>query len=71
MHSGIDSDFETCMISIANLIHRACALANGSVQACRAENSESAMNLALEVEPLLDEAAQLLSTAFAISKQRQ
>jgi len=71
MQSGIDSDFKTCLISIANLIHRTGALANGSAQACQAESSESAMNLALEVEPLVDEVAQLLSPAFAVSKQRQ
>jgi hypothetical protein len=69
MSPDIDSDLKTCLTSIASLIHHANELAKRSVQAARAGNPESAMSLALEVEPLLDEATRMLSTAFAISKQ--
>jgi hypothetical protein len=70
MHSDNDSgDLTACLTGIAGLIHRANELARCSVQASQGGNTESAINFALEVEPLLDEASRMLSAAFAISKQ--
>jgi hypothetical protein len=71
MRSTTDGDFKISLTSIAGLVDHANELAKRSVRAAQAGNPESAMNLALEIEPLLDEAAQMLEVAFAISRQGQ
>jgi hypothetical protein len=71
MRGGTASDLKSCLTSIANLTSHASELAKRSIQAAHAGDLESAMNLALEAEPLLDEAAGLVKVAFAISKQSQ
>jgi hypothetical protein len=71
MRSGTAGDLKSCLTSVANLISHANELAKRSVEAADAGDLESAMNIALEVEPLLDEAADLVNAALAISKQSQ
>jgi hypothetical protein len=71
MGSDMDSSLKTSLSGVANLVDHANKLAKRSVQAAKAGNPESAMDLALEVEVLLDEAVSKLSVAFAISKQGQ
>jgi hypothetical protein len=71
MGSDMDGSLKTSLTGIANLVDHANKIAKRSVQAAEAGNPESAMNLALEVELLLDEAVRMLNVAFAISKQRQ
>jgi hypothetical protein len=71
MRSTIGNDLKTSLTSIAGLVDHANELAKRSVRAVQAGNPESAMNFALEIEPLLDEAAQLLEVAFTISRQGQ
>jgi hypothetical protein len=71
MRSTVDSDLTISLTSIAGLVDHANELAKRSVRAAQAGSPESAMNLALEIEPLLDEAAQILEVAFAISRQAQ
>ena len=65
------SDLKACLNSIASLINHANELAKRSVQAGEAGHLESAIDIALEVELLLDEAAQRLTVAFTINKQIQ
>jgi hypothetical protein len=71
MGSDLDSSLKKSLTGVANLVDHANKLAKRSVQAAEAGNPESAMNLALEVELLLDEAVRKLNVAFAISKQGQ
>jgi transcriptional/translational regulatory protein YebC/TACO1 len=71
MGSDMDSGLKTSLSGVANLVDHANKLAKRSVQAAKAGNPESAMDLALEVELLLDEAVSKLNVAFAISKQGQ
>jgi hypothetical protein len=71
MGSHMDSSLKTSLTGVANLVDHANKLAKRSVQAAEAGNPESAMNLALEVELLLDEAVRMLNVAFAVSKQGQ
>jgi transcriptional/translational regulatory protein YebC/TACO1 len=71
MGSDMDSSLKTSLSGVANLVDHANKLAKRSVQAAKAGNPESAMDLALEVELLLDEAVSKLNVAFAISKQGQ
>ena len=70
MRGDTDSgDLKACLTSIASLINRANELAKHSVQAAEAGHVESAINIAVEVELLLDEASQRLTVAFDINKQ--
>ena len=69
MGSDMDGSLKTSLTGVANLVDHANELAKRSVWAAEAGNPESAMNLALEVELLLDEAVRMLNVAFAISKQ--
>jgi hypothetical protein len=71
MRNDMDGSLKTSLTGVANLVDHANKLAKRSVQAAEAGNPESAMNLALEVELLLDEAVRMLNVAFAISKQGQ
>jgi hypothetical protein len=71
MGSDMDSSLKTSLSGVANLVDHANKLAKRSVQAAKAGNPESAMDLALEVELLLDEAVSKLNVAFAICKQGQ
>ena len=72
MRGDTDSgDLKACLNSIASLVNRANELAKRSVQAGEAGRLESAIEVALEVELLLDEAGQRLTVAFAINKQIQ
>jgi hypothetical protein len=70
MRGDTDSgDLKACLNSIASLINHANELAKHSVQAAEAGHLESAINIAVEVELLLDEATQRLTVAFDINKQ--
>lgn len=71
MRSDTDSSIERTLTSVANLIDHANKRAGRSVQFAQAGDHENAMNLALEIESLLEEAANMLEVAFAISKQGQ
>jgi hypothetical protein len=71
MGSDMDSSLKTSLTGVANLVDHANKLAKRSVQAAEAGNPEGAMNLALEVELLLDEAVCMLNVAFVISEQGQ
>jgi DNA-binding MarR family transcriptional regulator len=71
MGSDLDSSLKTSLTGVANLVDHANKLAKRSVQAAEAGNPENAMDVALEVELLLDEAVRKLNVAFAISKQGQ
>jgi hypothetical protein len=71
MRSDTDCSIERTLTSVANLIDHANERARRSVQSAQAGDHENAMNLALEIESLLEEAANMLEVAFAISKQGQ
>jgi hypothetical protein len=71
MRGTAGNDLKASLTSIAGLVDHANELAKRSVRAVQAGNPEGAMNLALEIEPLLDEAAQMLEVAFTISRQGQ
>jgi hypothetical protein len=71
MRSTAGNDLKRSLTSVAGLVDHANELAKRSVRAVQAGNPESALNLALEIEPLLDEAAQMLEVAFTISRQGQ
>jgi hypothetical protein len=70
MRGNTDSgDLKACLNTIASLINQANELAKHSVQAAEAGHLESAINIAVEVELLLDEATQRLTVAYEINKQ--
>ena len=71
MRSDTDSSIERTLTSVANVIDHANKRARRSVQFAQSGDHEKAMNLALEIESLLEEAANMLEVAFAISKQGQ
>jgi hypothetical protein len=71
MGSDMDSSLKASLTGVANIVDHANKLAKRSVRAAEAGNPERAMNLALEVELLLDEAARMINVAFAVSKQGQ
>jgi hypothetical protein len=62
-------DLKACLKSIASLINHANERAKDSVQAAEAGHIERSINIAVEVELLLDEATQRLTVAFDINKQ--
>jgi hypothetical protein len=71
MRSDTDSSIERTLTSVANLIDHANKRARRSFQFAQAGDHENAMNLALEIDSLLEEAANMLEVSFAISKQGQ
>jgi hypothetical protein len=64
MRSDTDSSIERTLTGVANLIDHPNKRERRSVQFAQAGDHENAMNLALEIESSLEEAANMLEVAF-------
>jgi len=63
-----NGDSKVCLHTVVSLINHASELAKRSVETAEAGQLENAINIAAEVELLLDEARQRLAVAFEIHK---
>lgn len=69
MRGDQDNDLKACLSSVASLIDQANELAKRSVEAAGVGHPDSAGDIAIEVDLLLDEAAERLTIAVAINEQ--
>jgi hypothetical protein len=68
---GGDCDLTASLTGMARLVHEAGLLAARAAKAAENGDRDAAMNIALELELLLDEAAEALHAAFIIDRQNE
>ena len=68
---ALDCDLRASLAGMARLVHQAGQLAARAAKAAESGDRDAAMNIALELELLLDEAAEALHAASIIDRQNE
>jgi len=68
---ALDCDLTASLTRMARLVHQAGLLAARAANAAENGDRDAAMNVALELELLLDEAAEALHAAFVVDRQNE